>query len=270
MTPSPTPQHDHRQRQPIRAPFTLIELLVVIAIIAVIAAMLLPALKGARDKAQQILCVSNQKQLGVLMLMYAEENEDALPGPTSTHSYSRGSILYAWYGWNVGSATLGDLWVAGYMDDIRLYYCPSASGARAWTCTWTGGLNPAPTESKSCLAYDWWSPYQTSSTFIPADGTNESRFMSYSYRPTTDPLDTFGWGGEANTVAAPLRQQRPDWPLLTDFVEGYDWHNASWNRLFPDGHVDSIYSLGAKQEGIARSSDGGIRFRRIWNTYLSL
>jgi hypothetical protein len=57
--------------------------------------------------------------------------------------------------------------------------------------------------------------------------------------------------------------------LLTDFVDGNDWHHASWNRLFPDGHVDSIYSFGAKLEGINRSGDGGVRFRKIWNNYLS-
>ena len=91
-----------------RPGFSLIELLFIIAVIGVLAAILLPALARARENARRTSCLSNLSQLGLIMHMYAQENEWDLP----------------WSGGDDQADCLLDL-VGDYVTDVHVFVCPS-------------------------------------------------------------------------------------------------------------------------------------------------
>src|SRR6185437_13257349 len=93
--------------------FTLIELLVVIAVIAILAAILLPALAKAKERAMRASCLNNTKQIGMGALMYAGDNKNTLPQDTLSGDWPHDMTI----------ADV-DLWQAAGLQNQKVFYCP--------------------------------------------------------------------------------------------------------------------------------------------------
>lgn len=101
--------------------FTLIELLVVIAIIAILAAMLLPALAKAKARANKISCLNNLRQVGLYMQLYTDDNNDKFPD--SVASYAANDILTDWWGSRISGYTT---------NQGKLFHCPAIPDNAGW------------------------------------------------------------------------------------------------------------------------------------------
>jgi len=103
-----------------RKGFTLIELLVVIAIIAILAAILFPVFAKAREQARKTTCINNQKQIGVTVMQYTQDNDEVLPSVAFGGMW--GTTQWANYGW-------GYIWksMEPYCKNSQIFKCPSSN-----------------------------------------------------------------------------------------------------------------------------------------------
>jgi len=116
-------------RRESKCPFTLIELLVVVSIIAILAALLLPALRGARERAAVVECMSRQKQIVIAATVYADDHESQLPNTDGSWISRHKNGPYTAQG--IGTLIRNE-YLPLSRQGVSLAFCPSARETWNW------------------------------------------------------------------------------------------------------------------------------------------
>jgi prepilin-type processing-associated H-X9-DG protein/prepilin-type N-terminal cleavage/methylation domain-containing protein len=208
-----------RPRSKAPTTFTLIELLVVIAIIAILAAMLLPSLTQARNKAFNAGCVSNLKQIGFGAINYTGDYDDALP---------LGGIY--------GTGGFRHLMMNDYVDGSVLS-CGADMTRRKSTALWGGSV--AWAVENQCFWY-WYSWDKENAGTGQLNTTNTAWITPHWRLPRLKyPLnDFFCSDGEIHRNGN-VFYWKADYTY--NYVEWeFDRHQGRFNYVFVDGHVDAM------------------------------
>ena len=223
------------RRHPIVA-FTLIELLVVIAIIAILAALLLPVLATAREKGRRTKCISNLKQVGVALQLYADEHRDQLPGPVWQGFYeeydNQNRLRLSYY----IATYMGQPAPASTARTNLLARCPSAA------LKWKLLVEPDPTSIHVPLSY------VAASTVTNLDTEVVSRPFGYPYSspPYTKPDELPKHLREIFIPSSSWAMTDSDQQNAVTIAGYYSYlapvpaHGTIRNELFFDWHVAAV------------------------------
>ena len=242
-----------------RMEFTMIELLVVIAIISILAGMLLPALKGARDKSKQILCTSNLKQIYTAVQLYASDYNEWIPKTTSNSEFAFYIYDYASQKKDARISDFGNgtgvIFFSGTSGGI--YICPSISRASDSPYWSTAGGAEAPLYLSSYNATCVQDPnpnVKTGCWMLRDKATNSiylQRKMNFIKEGCVIMLDRHYRQAQAySPYSANLTVLANPWQTaLSNYVTNGCYapawiHQNSSNFLFIDGHVDSYRFTG--------------------------
>ncbi len=205
--------------------FTLIELLVVVAIIAILAAMLLPALSKAREKARQSLCMSNLKQLGTMVAFYAQDYDEII---VPYYLYDNISLGTTWYGVFIRAKYVPNVYYNA--EKRQIFHCPSEPKSYGY---YRHGKSTSPNWNQ---ATDYAMNRHVAPLIRLATGERGNKLSK-----VTNPSERFIiCDGDAVAVglsgSSYWSQYNPN-PDITP----YGWelrHSGGMNYLFLDGHVE--------------------------------